>query len=61
MNYDVYLFTCLWKHYVPDFDRLPYDKQYDLALLRYRAFESSKYNDPNNGLYECIVNYLTQA
>lgn len=58
MNYDVYLFTCLWKEFDEQFRQRPYDEQYYLALNRFREFESSVYNDVNKGIYECVESYF---
>jgi hypothetical protein len=58
MNYDVYLFSCLLKEFSSEFNEMPYDEQYYIALEKFKAFEKSTFNDVNQGAYECIVNYL---
>ena len=58
MKYEQYLFACLLKETSISFANMPYDDQYEFALEHYKYFEQSKYNDPNNGLYECMIKYI---
>lgn len=59
MDYNQYLFSCLMKLFDKEFDEMPYDRQFDKAIVEYELFENSKFNDGNKGEYECIVEYLT--
>jgi hypothetical protein len=61
MDYKVYLFSCLLKQYNTEYDELPYDTQYDLAKLLWKDFDESTYNDPNRGLYECLIDYFSDG
>ena len=61
IGYDTYLFSCLLKHYNTTFEQLPYDEQFELLTELYGRFEKSEYNNPNKGLYECIVDYLSDG
>lgn len=58
MNYDVYLFSCLLREFSAEFNNRPYDEQYDIAMVEFKKFEASTFNDVNKGAYECIENYL---
>ena len=59
MNYNQYLYSCLLKLYDKGFEELEYDLQFELLPTLYEAFEESVYNDPNEGEYSCMINYLT--
>jgi hypothetical protein len=59
MNYNQYLYSCLLKLYDKGFEELEYDLQFELLPTLYKAFEESIYNDPNEGEYACMINYLT--
>lgn len=56
MDYSFYLFTKL--HDVLYQSDAPYDEQFDYLEFRYEKYYKSKYNDPNKGEYECMVDFL---
>ena len=59
MNYNQYLFSCLLKLFNSEFEQLEYDVQFGEAIREFELFENSEFNEDNKGLYECIVEYLT--
>jgi hypothetical protein len=61
MNYDIFLFSCLLRHYNTEYENLAYDTQYDLAHILWESFAESPYNDSNRGLYECLVDYFSDG
>ena len=58
MNYSMYLFSCLLKIYDKKFSELEYDFQFEQLPVLYGEYESSKFDDPLKGEYECILDYL---
>jgi hypothetical protein len=58
MDYSLYLFSNLVKFYDKEFDDSCYDEQWDDLPKMYEEFENSKFNDPNESEYECIVEFL---
>ena len=58
MNYSMYLFSCLLKIYDKEFSELEYDLQFEQLPILYGEYESSKFDDPLKGEYECILDYL---
>ena len=58
LNYSQYLFSCLLKIYDKEFSELEYDLQFDQLPTLYGEYESSKFDDPLKGEYECILAYL---
>lgn len=61
IGYDTYLFSCLLKQYNTTFEQLPYDEQFELLPELYERFDKSPYNKHGKGLYECIVDYLSDG
>lgn len=61
IGYDTYLFSCLLKLYNTTFEQLPYDEQFELLPELYERFKRSTYNRYGKGLYECIVDYLSDG
>ena len=60
MDYDMYLFSNLIKHYDTEFEQLPYDEQYDDLPTLYADYDNSKFNVDTKGAYECMINYLQE-
>lgn len=58
IGYETYLFSCILKLFNSKFEELPYDQQFELLPIYYERFKASTYNNPNRGLYECIVDYV---
>jgi hypothetical protein len=58
LNYSQYLFSCLLKIYDKEFSELEYDLQFEQLPTLYGEYESSKFDDPLKGEYECILAYL---
>ena len=58
IDYDLYLFSNLLKLYDKEFEKTPYDVQFDELPQRYHHFEISEFNTDKKGLYECIIDYL---
>jgi hypothetical protein len=58
LNYSQYLFSCLLKIYDKKFSELEYDLQFEQLPILYGEYESSKFDDPLKGEYECILAYL---
>jgi len=58
MNYSEYLFSCLLKIYDSQFERLPYDIQFEQIHERYEEFANSSFNDEKRSEYDCIVSFL---
>lgn len=63
MNYDTYLLSkllidngTLTNGVV--FESLPYDNQYDIIEQVWEKFDTSGFNNPNKGLYDCINKFL---
>ena len=56
-NYELYLFSCLIKLYDKNFEKQPYDIQFDLLPTYYHHFELSIFNADDKSLYDCIVDY----
>lgn len=61
IGYESYLFSCLLKQYNTEFEQLPYDEQFEQLPDLYERFRQSQYNQPSRGLYECIVDYLSDG
>ena len=55
-NYDFYLFSQLCSN--AEIDLEPYDVQFEIKEELFNEFMPSIYNDANENLYECIVNFL---
>ena len=58
MNYNLYLFSNLVKFYDNEFANACYDEQWDNLPEMYEEFENSKFNDPNESEYDCIIEFL---
>ncbi|MHC4376013.1 MAG: hypothetical protein ACYS26_05380 [Planctomycetota bacterium] len=56
-HYDFFLFTKLVDVRFPN-NKDSYDELYDTLSMAYNSFLSSKYNDFDKGVYECIEEYL---
>ena len=61
IGYDTYLLSCLLKQYNTTFEQLPYDEQFEILPDLYERFKQSGYDNPNKGLYECILDYLSDG
>lgn len=57
MGYSFFLFSKLHDAIIGVSDE-PYDYQYEDLFLMYHRYSMSKYNNPNVGEYECMVQYL---
>jgi hypothetical protein len=58
INYSQYLFSCLLKIYDKEFSELEYDRQFEQLPTLYGEFQSSNFDDPLKGEYDCILAYL---
>lgn len=58
IGYEQYLFAQLWACRDDDFAELPYDQQWDEIPKRWKDFEQSEFNNPEQNLYDCIVAYF---
>lgn len=58
INYSMYLFSCLLKIYDKEFSELEYDLQFEQLPVLYGEFQSSNFDEPLKGEYECILAYL---
>jgi hypothetical protein len=58
IDYEQYLFSQLWACKDENFAELPYDQQWDEIPARWRDFEKSKFNNPEQPLYDCILAYF---
>jgi len=64
MTYDTFLLSCLMVDMGIDvngisYESLPYDVQFDDARKIYKIFVYSPSNVLSEGVYECMVNFLT--
>jgi hypothetical protein len=55
-TYSFFLFSNLYNVVIPN--EIEYDLLYEVVCDEYGKYCDSKYNDPNNPEYECIVEYL---
>ena len=58
MNYEQYLFSCLWKLRDKKFKKLEYDLQYGLIFVEYDKFLKSKFSKLNTSFYNCMDLYF---
>jgi len=58
LTYNEYLLGKLLEIKNKEFAELEYDLQFSNIKIIYKDFEASKYNNDNEDLYECILNYL---
>lgn len=64
MTYDTFLLSCLMVDMgtnvngIP-YESLPYDIQFIKAMNTYKTFVYSPSNVLSDGVYECMVNFLT--
>jgi len=64
MTYDTFLLSCLMVDMGIDvngisYESLPYDVQFDNVRKIYKTFVYSPSNVLSEGVYECMVNFLT--
>jgi len=64
MTYDTFLLSCLMVDMGIDvngisYESLPYDVQFDNVRKIYKIFVYSPSNVLSEGVYECMVNFLT--
>jgi len=64
MTYDTFLLSCLMVDMGINvngisYESLPYDIQFDNARNAYKIFVYSPSNVLSEGVYECMVNFLT--
>jgi hypothetical protein len=64
MTYDTFLLSCLMVDMGINvngisYESLPYDVQFDDARMIYNIFIDSPSNVLSEGVYECMVNFLT--
>ena len=65
MTYDTFLLSCLMVDMGINvngisYESLPYDVQFDYARNAYKIFIYSPSNVLSDGVYECMVNFLTE-
>ena len=64
MTYDTFLLSCLMVDMGINvngisYESLPYDVRFDNAMKTYKIFVYSPSNVLSDGVYECMVNFLT--
>jgi hypothetical protein len=64
MTYDTFLLSCLMADMGTNvngisYESLPYDIQFIKAMNVYKTFVHSPSNVLSEGVYECMVNFLT--
>ena len=57
-SYPLYLFMQLWHNEYPNHSKLEYDLSFEKIMFDWAEFESSKYDDPDEPLYECILAFF---
>lgn len=61
LTYNEYLFLRLLETNNYNFGLIEYDRQFEIAKREYKKFEDSNYNNPDENLYECIIEYLNDT
>ena len=57
-NYSFYLFSKLFDHF--NTIEIEYDILFEEVEQAYNEYDLSKFNNPNKGEYECMVDFLTE-
>jgi hypothetical protein len=55
-DYSFFLFSNLYNAVIPN--EIEYDELYGIVCDEYGKYCDSKYNDPNQPEYECMLEYL---
>ena len=58
MDYSFYLFTRLYVDICGTKRYMPYDLEYEFMTTLYNDYKESEYDDPNQGEYECMLNFI---
>lgn len=56
MDYSFYLFTRLYVDVCGT--NMPYDLEYEFMTTLYNDYKGSGYDDPSQGEYECMLNFI---